>query len=83
MNYPKVEKVTEPGWYWVRVKGDLTWVTMEVTRGDWGNLSAYFTGADDPLRVIEIDPHSEIRGPIPEPEEEADDYPRPDEDGAL
>lgn len=70
VNYPKIEKPTEPGWYWA--KSDSRWCVVEMRERDWSDESGeswverecYETGEDCPN---EIDCYTDWRGPLPEP----------------
>lgn len=64
MNYPKIEKPTEPGWYWFRshIRPSIWW-PYRVQQD-----SAEFWTKDDGEEVPLSEMPGEWRGPIPTPE---------------
>lgn len=66
MNYPKIERPTEPGWYWLKQTPACRWVLCRVRpRGlTQPELTVDFpTGRTKRLFRVA----GEWRGPIPEP----------------
>ena len=64
MNYPKVDKPTEPGLYWYRRQPDHTWSAVDVDRLPRG-LVALMSGVEDFYLLDELP--GEWCGPIPVP----------------
>lgn len=63
MDYPKVERPAEPGWYWHRDCDD--WVCIQIGRNLRNTLVWVRDGYLTSVRVDQM--IGEWRGPIPEP----------------
>jgi len=65
MNYPRIERPTEPGWYWYRSPGRDHWLMIEA----FMRLGSLWLQPPAPMPISELsERHSgEWRGPIPEP----------------
>ena len=66
MSYPKVERPTEPGWYFFRW-GSEDWSLFQVKKPKGYGLRAYAFGSATHFPVGPMS--GQWRGPIPQPEE--------------
>lgn len=64
IEYPKIERPTEPGWYWFKSMFRPYWASLRVYKDGWGDL---WVQQDSTQTLLLEWPHGEWRGPIPEP----------------
>lgn len=65
MDYPRIEKPTEPGSYFYRVASNRPWAILSVHPNQPGSLVADWPGRD--WIYVPSKMEGEWRGPIPEP----------------
>lgn len=63
-DYPKIDKPTEPGWYWVRLCGDLETADVGFVNGLCDQMEAWINGM---VYAIDDETLTDWRGPLPEP----------------
>lgn len=66
-NYPRIDRPTEPGWYWYRLDAIAKWQAVRVYE-DSGRLRVMLPGREARYLVENLREH-QWRGPIPEPQE--------------